>query len=76
MRYAEPVPIVIAMPEARPPIAKPTLRSAPRKPNHFSRSPGCEIAATMLPYEPQNAVRPTETTTVHRISPTNESVNR
>ena len=43
------VPIVMARPESRPPRANPTLRSAPRKPNHFSRSPGTEIAATMLP---------------------------
>ncbi len=47
--YAVGVPIVMTSPDTSPPTAKPTLRSAPRNPNHFSRSPGTEIAATMLP---------------------------
>jgi hypothetical protein len=47
--YAPTVPIEIATPAAKPPNAKPRLRSAPRKPNQRSRSPGAEIAATMLP---------------------------
>ncbi len=47
-----------------PPMAKPALRSAPRNPNHSSRSPGGEMSVTMGEYEPQNAVRPmTETAT-------------
>ncbi len=47
-----------AAPATTPPTAKPALRSAPRKPNHFSRSPGGEMTVTIGEYEPQNAVRP------------------
>jgi hypothetical protein len=45
--YDASVPTVIAAPASSPPTAKPELRSAPRKPNHFSRSPGSLIAATI-----------------------------
>ena len=74
--YAVSVPMVIASPETSPPSAKPTLRSAPRKPNHSSRSPGREMTATVAPNEPQNDVRPTLTSTVASSTPVKLSTKR
>ena len=74
--YAVSVPMVMARPDTRPPSAKPTLRRAPRKPNHSSRSPGREMTATVAPKDPQNAVRPTLTSTVASRTPPKLSTTR
>jgi hypothetical protein len=62
------VPIVIAPAAIRPPTANPELRSEPRKPNHFSRSPASDTAATIGEYEPQKAVRPRAATATTRVT--------
>ena len=70
------MPICSATPASTPPTEKPRLRTAWRKPNQSSRSPGAEIAVTTLPKDPQNDWRPRLSSAVHSATASSESAQR